>query len=266
MSLRDQLVQNPSLTLENNIFYQKEIKRPGAFEENYIQLREKESRMYTDEIVKELPQVPGSHPLNKEWRIRKISLEKLIYHLKGRGSCDFVLEIGCGNGWLSHNLAESLKAEVCAMDVNETEILQGARIFSLNQNLFFVYADIFTMNLTQKFDTLILASSIQYFLDLKNLINRLLRFLTPEGEIHILDSPFYPSAATAQAAQKRSQDYFRSLGFPEMTNKYFHHTLQEMNDFNYKILFNPKSFISLINRKILKMSQPVFPWIVIKHP
>lgn len=265
MTLRDHLLQNPSLTVENNIFYQKEISRPGAFEKNYLRLREKESRVYTDEIVKDLPQVPDCHPLRKEWSMRRISLEKLIWHLKRRGSCNSVLELGCGNGWLSHHLAASLKADVCAMDVNAAELSQGSRIFSYDQNLTFIYADIFTLNLrTLFFDTIILASSIQYFADLENLINRLLGLLTPDGEIHILDSPFYAAAAT-QAAQKRSYEYFHSLGFPEMTTQYFHHMLQEMNKFKYQVLFKPNAFISLVRRKILKIPQPVFPWIVINQ-
>jgi ubiquinone/menaquinone biosynthesis C-methylase UbiE len=265
MALREHLLQNPSLIVQNNIFYQKEINRPGAFEKNYIRLREKESRVYTDEIVKELPQIPDWHPLRKEWSIRRISLEKLIWHLKRRGYCNSVLELGCGNGWLAHHLAASLKAEVCAMDVNAAELSQGSRIFASDQNLTFIYADIFTLNLgTLVFDTIILASSIQYFPDLKNLVNRLLGLLTPDGEIHIVDSPFY-AAAAVEAAKKRSYEYFHSLGFSEMTTQYFHHMLQEINKFNYQVLFNPNAFISLVKRKILRMPQPVFPWIVINR-
>ena len=267
MPLRDQLLVNPGLSFENNIFFQKGIIRPGSFEKNYINLREKEGRVYSDDIVKRLPEIPAAHSLKHEWLIRKISLEKLIHHLKHKDHCNSILEVGCGNGWLSHQLATSLNSDTCALDVNETELRQGARIFSSCEKLSFLYADIFTVDLSsQVFDSIILASSVQYFTDLKSLIFRLFKLLRNGGEIHILDSPLYPSADAAQEAQKRSEVYFEALGFTELKNTYFHHTIHEIHDFSFKLLFNPNSFVSRINRKVLKIPQPVFPWIVIKHP
>ena len=113
------------------------------------------------------------------------------------------LELGCGNGWLAHNLATSLNAEVCAVDVNETELLQGARVFNGQKNLCFVYANIFSFIFNpKKFDTIILGSSIQYFHDLKNLFATLFDLMNPGGTIYIADSPFYTTQEKADAAKK----------------------------------------------------------------
>jgi ubiquinone/menaquinone biosynthesis C-methylase UbiE len=264
MSLRDQLMQSPSLEFDGSIFYQKGFPRPSQFEEPYIALRKKENRLYDDEIVKRLPEIPKTHPLRNEWLHRKISLRKLVKHVRNRNSSTRVLEIGCGNGWLSSQLSEQLGVEVCAMDINQTELLQGARVFSANKKVCFVCADVFRLpDDFVSFDKIILASSIQYFPDLKILVNRILRLLVPQGEIHIIDSPIYPSPEAVRLAQARSERYFASRGFPGMSNAYFHHPISDLSGFNYKYLFNPDLLMSRVVRHVLKFAQPVFPWIII---
>lgn len=266
MIFRDHLLNHPSLILENNVFYQQDVGRGSPFENEYIRLREREGRVYTDEIVKSLPLFSAEHQLNKEWLSRSTSLNKLLTYLKNKGSGKFILEVGCGNGWLSHALAVSLGNEICAMDVNETELLQGARVFGDMKNLSFLYSDVFTFDFREQlFDTIVLASSVQYFPDVKGLVNRLLQILKPSGEIHILDSPLYSSTAEIEKARGRSAAYFQSLGFPGMTNKYFHHGLHQMNGLNYAFLSSPSSLINKIRRKILSTTESTFPWIVVRH-
>ncbi|MBA4056467.1 MAG: SAM-dependent methyltransferase [Marivirga sp.] len=266
MRPRDQLLNNPSLVLENDVFYQKEINRGSNFEKEYIRLRQKEGRVYSDEIAKHLPIIAADHVLKKEWMSRRLSLNKLVVHLKSTGSGKSILELGCGNGWLAHALAISLEGEVCAMDINETELLQGSRVFASARNLNFLYGDIFTVNVGELlFDTIILASSVQYFSDVKKLMNRLLQLLKLSGEIHILDSPFYSSFSEAEKARSRTIVYFESLGFPEMANRYFHHTLQVMKDFNHELVFNPHSFVNKISQRISSTTGSPFPWIIIRH-
>ena len=265
MSLRDQLMLTPSLEFDGNIFYQKGFPRLSQFEEAYIALRKKENRLYDDEIVKGLPEIPKNHPLRIEWLHRKTSLKKLVTHMRNRNSNNLVLEIGCGNGWLSHQLSAEVGNEVCAMDINQTELLQGARVFSTNTKVCFTCADVFALPKDfLSFNTIVLASSIQYFPDLKILVNRMLKILTPQGEVHIIDSPLYPSPEAVRSARSRSESYFASHGFPGMSTKYFHHPISDLTGFNYKYLFNPDSFMSRVVRKVSKMAQPVFPWIVIE--
>lgn len=264
MTLRNQLLENPHLEFKNNIFYQKGLHSSNSFEDAYIKLRKKENRIHADDIVKKLPDVDKSHPNKKEWEMRKSTLKKLVEYLKALNSAERILELGCGNGWLSNNLAVRLKAEICAVDVNEIELLQGARVFGTQQNLCFVYTDIFSESLkAQKFNAIVLGSCIQYFQDLKNLHYKLFDLMDSSDRIYIVDSPFYSSRTESNAAKRRSLNYFKSLGFPEMAEKYFHHTLDELKYFNYKILYNPTSLTSLFKRKILKMPLSVFPIICI---
>lgn len=264
MSLRQKLLENPTLTVDKNIFYQKNVVRNSVFAVKYIALRNKEQRVYNDTIVKELPEISDNHPLSKEWLIRKNTMSSLIHYLKAKQNCKTILELGCGNGWLSHNLAVNLQAEVCGMDINEVELSQASDVFSNCSNLSFLFADIFSVEFGQPtFDTIIAASCVQYFPDLRKLINRLQELLMPSGEIHIVDSPVYSTTNEINAAQQRSREHFIELGFPEMTDWYFHHSMDEIGNFKHKIIVNPNSILSKVKRKILNIPYPLFPWIVI---
>jgi 2-polyprenyl-3-methyl-5-hydroxy-6-metoxy-1,4-benzoquinol methylase len=266
MTLRDILLNNSSFIFEKDIFYQKELLKKNLFEKMYIDLRKRENRVYSDQAVQYLPEFEGPRDLKKEWAIRKITLKKLIKYFDKKKCKLLILELGCGNGWLSHQLASSLNTEFLGLDVNETELLQGASLFKNHQNLSFMCADVFTAELAKStFDIILLASSIQYFSNLKQLMHRLEELLKPSGEIHIADSPLYNSLVEIQEAQKRSHEYFNSQSVPEMANNYFHHSLSELKSFNHRILFKPNSLISIFKRKILRIPESIFPWIVIKR-
>ncbi len=266
MDLRNSFLNNPSFSFERNIFYQKGMERQIRFEKDYIKLREKEGRLYSDEIVQNLPDIPKSVSLAKEWKVRKISMNKLISYLNQKKISGSILELGCGNGWLAHNLTISVNAEICALDVNETELVQGARLFMADKNLTFVYADIFKAEINKAtFDTIILASSVHYFPDMNQLIYRLLELLKPAGEIHIIDTPFYSCKNESNRAKERSRSYFESQGMPAMANGYYHHTLLDLKNFNLKILFDPNRPASMFKRKILRIPQITFHWILITN-
>lgn len=264
MTLRNQLLENPLLEYRNDIFYQRGLQRNNPFEASYLRLREKENRIHSDEIVKKLPECDNDHPNKREWEMRKSTLNKLIKGLKASNACS-LLELGCGNGWLSHNLAISLNAQICAVDVNELELQQGARVFKEQDNLSFVYTDIFSeVFRKQKFDAIILGSSVQYFPDLESLFTILFKLIDSSGAVFIVDSPFYNSQADSLAAKERSVRHFTSLGFPEMANQYFHHTFHDLNRLNYTMIYDPKSIVSIIKRKLLKLPLSIFPIICIQ--
>lgn len=113
--------------------------RPGdiLFERKYIEIRDLENRLYTDEEILKLPDLPMEHPLYKEWQARKQLFNRLYKHLAGRRRSLDILEIGCGNGWCSHQMAEIPYANVIGLDINFTELQQAARVFSDNPNLSF---------------------------------------------------------------------------------------------------------------------------------
>jgi len=97
---------------------------------------------------------------------------------------------------------------------------------------------------------IILNSSIQYFPDLNTLIDRLLSLLKPNGEIHIMDSPLYKSVSEYRKAKGRSEAYYSMLGFIEMGEHYFHHTINDLDKYNYKLLFNPSCVLNLLRKRL----------------
>jgi SAM-dependent methyltransferase len=228
----------------------------------YMRLRQKEGRLYSDDVVVRLPDFPGGHPLTDEWRARSASASRLTRYLSRRTKPLCILDLGCGNGWLS-NLISQRGRFVTGTDLNRLELRQAARVFSTNPNLQFVEAEADFLPFGRyTFDILLLASVIQYFEDLPALLRSLAGYLKPRGEIHLLDSPLYMDAEIEGAA-RRSRDYFASLGFPEMAEHYFHHRFASLGEFDYKFLYRPKTFWLRAGRFLRRIVSP-FPWIVVR--
>ena len=232
----------------------------NEFEKVYISLRKKERRIFTDKDVRKLPDISTTHPHFTEWKIRKRSCLQLLKYVKHKRHIYNILEIGCGNGWLSAQLSQATRGDVTGIDINRIEINQAKRVFACKRNLNFIAGDIRTGILAdKKFDLIVFAASIQYFKSLKEIINTALQYLTLQGEIHIIDSYFYLPEKVFPARQ-RTKKYFAEIGFPEMSDYYFHHSNRKLQSFNYKILYNPHSWIN----KISFRKNP-FHWVVIKN-
>lgn len=225
----------------------------------YLKVREKEGRLYSDDVVAQLPSFPGDHALSNEWRARFQSAKRLRKYLAQKKHPLKILDVGCGNGWLSNFVAQD-NHFVYGVDQNLFELKQAARVFSSNSKLFFFKADIFFAPFRKEsFDVILLVSAAQYFPDLTKLLKTLFHYLNANGEIHIVDSAFYADDEIPQAI-RRSEKYYSSLGFPEMSKYYFHHRISELRKFSPKRLYNP----ALLRFKNIfgKIDAP-FPWIVI---
>jgi 2-polyprenyl-3-methyl-5-hydroxy-6-metoxy-1,4-benzoquinol methylase len=229
-----------------------------ALEEMYIAIREKEGRIYTDKQVARLPAIDDDHRFYKEWIIRQRSSQRLVNYLTAMHKPLNILEIGCGNGWLSAQLANIPHAKVTGLDPNRIEIEQARRVFK-RSNLQFTQKgfdqDAFKEKV--KFDIIIFAASLQYFPSVRVIINQAFALLTPDGKVHIMDTPFYDKQQADTAAQ-RCRKYYEDMGFPGMAENYFHHTMNKIQSFKHHVLFNPRG---LWNRIVKK---DVFYWIVLK--
>jgi len=233
------------------------------FDENtYINIRKKEGRIYSDDILMNLPDISKTHPLFSEWEVRKDSMLKLIKYFSDKKNLS-ILDVGCGNGWLSNAISLNTNNYVTALDVNKTELLQGARVFNNNKKLKFIYGNIFKDIFPHKsFDVIVFSSSVQYFNDFNNLIRRIFYFLKKDGEVHIIDSNFY-SLAESNKAKERTINYYKYLGCPEMINYYYHHTGIQLREFNYKILNQKELYFAKIKKILGVKSKPLFPWVLI---
>lgn len=264
MKLFHFLNANPGFTFRNNIFYQQDFARFQPFERLYLSVRENEQRLYPDEIVKALPDFQADSPLKKEWTIRKNTMNRAMSYLRKRaeGRDVAILEVGCGNGWLCSHLSGIEKSRVLGIDVNERELLQAARVFHHHENLQFACGDILATDPSAEFDFIVLAASIQYFQDLRFLFEKLIAHLSPGGEIHIIDSPFY-NEEHVPAAARRSETYFEKTGAPSMKDHYFHHSYSILNSFQAEMMYDPASSLNRLRRKFLPASP--FPWIRISR-
>ena len=243
----------------NNLDVHGSLRTDNPFEKQYIRARTRENRMYDDKEVSGLPEILSSHPHYTEWQMRKRSSQRLMRYLETKKQPVSVLEIGCGNGWLSHQLSNIGNVTVTGQDINFTELQQAARVFNGQCKLRFIYGDIFNGILRErKFDVIVFAASIHYFPSLSRVLAFAVDHLHPNGEIHILDTHFYKTGETAAAA-KRTYTYYRALGFPEMADHYFHHSVNDLKLFKHKILFDPHSVMS----RLLGRNDP-FPWVRIK--
>ena len=229
-----------------------------AFGDLYIDVRNQEKRVLTDCQVMFLPDIEPTHVHYKEWQVRKRSAKRLIDYLKEKSKPLNILEIGCGNGWLSSMLLTIKGSKVTGIDVNEPEIMQAKRLFK-NERLDFICAGFDPQMFSdQKFDVILFAASIQYFPSIKNILQDALSCLNRNGEIHIIDTNFY-SPNQVEGAARRTEQYYSEMGYPEMAAYYFHHTVNDLKPFNYQLLFNPHRLVNKISKK------DPFYWVAVKH-
>lgn len=254
-------VQSTNSTSATAVTYLSNPQSFKKFEKLYLSVRKKEARLYPDELVKRLPFINPRHPLEGEWKIRATSAKNFIGYLKQKLKSLTILDLGCGNGWFANSLSKELDCHVTALDINEKELKQGIRVFGNTAKISFVYGNIFEDILSKsKFDVILLASSVQYFSDLNQLLNQLKTLLFSDGEIHIIDSPFY-SEVNIISARSRTQGYYNSLGFPEMSDHYHHHTFDSFQDFTIEYLQSTGSLFQQIRKRISARFRPSFPWI-----
>ncbi|WP_436515153.1 class I SAM-dependent methyltransferase [Ekhidna sp. To15] len=205
-------------------------------EEAYLKIRDKEKRIYSDMEVKILPYgIPKSHVHFKEWKIRQLSLEKLI-SITQEKNYKRILDLGCGNGWMSHQLSKR-NFEVVGLDINDFELEQARRVFK-KDNLSFIYGDIFDDLQIGTFDLVVVSAAFQYFQDPQKLIKRLFKYLNPEGDVIVMDTFFYEPGEVAKA-QERSIGYYTKMEVPQMSKYYFHHCKDVFKPFRSKLIYVP---------------------------
>jgi len=231
----------------------------STFENVYLKVREKENRIYSDAELLLLPFASSSNPHKNEWDLRAKSFLRFQEYLKTKKQNLNLLDLGCGNGWFCGQLSQSFNHHFYCADVNLVELKQGRKIFNSEQ-IKFVYADIFNVGIPQaSFDMITVNAAVQYFPDLRRLLDRLIKLINANGEIHIIDSPFYSNNEVINA-KNRTMAYYSSIGFPEMADNYYHHIWNELSEFKFEFLHQPDSFSSKIKRLFLKADSP-FPWI-----
>ena len=140
------------------VFYITEAK--VLFEELYIDVRTKENRLLEDEIVVQLPRVSSDHPHHEEWKKRQATCAQFIHHLKQHPP-KTALDIGCGNGWFTHQIS-TIATSTFGLDVGTEELEQAARCFA-NESTKFVCCTDWSLLPDNTFDLITFNASLQYF-------------------------------------------------------------------------------------------------------
>lgn len=233
----------------------------GTFEEQYLTIRRRENRLLNEEQILNLPQLAPDPSQAREWKIRLRSASLLRDHLHHH-LMKTILELGCGNGWLTNYLSRSVES-VIGLDINQTELEVAAKLFDMPV---FAYGDIESeqFDLPVTVDAIVIASAIQYFENPARLVSKLLNYLTPGGEIHIVDSPIYRDRQASRQGRVRSLSYFTSLHV-EFPTYYHHHSFEDFGRIPINVLYNPDGVISRVSRWIGNEIRP-FPWLMIKKP
>lgn len=176
-----------------------------------------------------LPTLTRTHPRYPEWVSRITSCHRLIRYLAANKKAAHILEIGCGNGWLSHQLSSVPGSRVIGLDSNLNELRQAARVFRQQSNLKFIYGDFYSDVLQDlTFDIIVMSATIHHFPCIPSMIGDVLPHLRAGGELHLIDSCLYRPA---------------------------------LQDFSYRYLYDPRS---LWNRIVRKGTGT--PWVCITPP
>lgn len=224
------------------------------FEDHYEKARAAERRILSDAQLLRLPD--GTDLWNAaEWLIRSHSADRLVHALSKRGNGLRILDVGCGNGWLSALLQHNGHS-VLGIDVFTQELEQAARVFT--DGPVFARADLFTSPLPEhSFDVILFAASIQYFQNPSATMERAKRLMASDGEVHVMDSILYRSKTETLAAVERSRSYYQGIGVPEMALHYHAHELEALRSVgSSRILAAPSG----MDRTLAKFGRPVSPF------
>ena len=100
-----------------------------------------------------------------------------------------VLDVGCGTGSISRDIAERVGEEghVTGIDNTAAFINSGRETYGSTRNLELVHADLFAFDPAEKFDLVVAARVLQWLSDPKQALEKLASLLKPGGQISILD-------------------------------------------------------------------------------
>ncbi len=247
-----------SIITENDVLVSELTRqRFSAFEQHYIGVRTKEGRLLSMEEIRRLPYPDVSDKNYREWQLRQKSIRRLVAYINTKPKALRILDIGCGNGFMT-NLLAGKNHRAVGVDVNLTELKQAAQAFP-NARITWYYFDLLNEVLPEDtFDIITFGASFQYFKDPAQILSVCKSLLAPGGEIHIVDSPFYAQEEKARA-QQNSRNYFQSLQAEGMAEHYHHHGYDALSAFTVEWKYRPGSFL----RRLFRIPDSPFPWIKI---
>ena len=175
----------------------------AAFLEQYRRVREQDGyRSRPPEYYRALPQAPAGDPLSQNWRVRAETYQHLrqrvLPSLAPPGQPLSVLDLGAGNGWLSHRLG-ALGHACVALDWldDPDDGLGAAKHYPVAITC--VQADFDQLPFVPgQFDLVIYNAALHYSPSVERSLEHGQAMLGPDGALAIMDSPSFRSAASGE--------------------------------------------------------------------
>lgn len=100
-----------------------------------------------------------------------------------------VLDVGCGTGSISKDIANcvGINGKVIGIDNTEKFILSGKEIHQNITNLELIHVDLFDFQTEKKYDLIVSARTLQWLSNPKEALVKMKSLLKPDGQIYILD-------------------------------------------------------------------------------
>ncbi len=164
------------------------------------------------DYYRRLPDVDDRHPQADIWRVRRDTFGRLCGRVLARRDDRSltVLDLGAGNGWLSHRLA-ALGHRVVALDWLD-DAVDGLGVWPRYPSRFVcVQADFDRAPFAPaQFDLVVFNGSLHYAPDVMATIIGAARQVAPGGALLVMDSPTFRRAADGQAMLRRADQQLRS--------------------------------------------------------
>lgn len=190
----------------------------SQFIQEYETIRLAEGRSSADATYyRNLPFTTPTDPMASDWAIRAqsyASLQKLIGQLWPNHQPHQIIDMGAGNGWLSHRLAQ-MGQNLLAIDLT-TNAYDGLGTHTHYEVDYLPVQAQFNHLplLPNQADMVIFNASFHYTINAQETVQQALRVLKPLGYLIIIDTPFYQKAQSGQQMlAERAQAFEQQYGF-----------------------------------------------------
>ena len=192
----------------------------NQFIHEYETVRKKEGRGSSDPAYyRSLPYIDISGRWQKDWNIRTRSFRALLQKVVDPMEDSLrrplkILDIGAGNGWLSHRLSQRGHM-LAAVDLSTDEFDGLGTFIRYDTQWIPVQAEMNALPFANnQVDLLIFNASFHYSTGYINTLIEAIRVLTAHGVLVILDSPIYrhPSSGI-QMVNERETAFMQKYGF-----------------------------------------------------